>query len=226
MAIAIGDIHGCLAPLRRLIDRLPEDKPLIFLGDYVDRGPDSAGVLGYLQRLSRERRCLFLKGNHEDLMLNAIADPKAIDLWLLNGGGATLRSYGISAREWRAMPDRSEFLAGDRAFLNRLEPYAEDERTIFVHAGIDLREPDMSRQKPQVLLWIREPFFLSREPWAGKQIIFGHTPTQSMGLRGGEIFHQRSFYGIDTGCVYGGALTAIDSDTLVIVQEPSSFSFG
>jgi len=225
MPFAIGDIHGCLGPLRRLVERLPAEKPLVFLGDYVDRGPDSAAVLRYLQNLARERPCRLLKGNHEELMLNAIADAGAIDLWLVNGGGATLRSYGIEPGEWRAARDRGAFLTRDRPFLEALELYVEDEHTIFVHAGIDLAQPDMTRQKPRVLLWIREPFFRSRQPWTGKAIIFGHTPTFTMGLEPGEIFRHRGFRGIDTGCVYGGVLTAIDSDTQEIVQEPGDFRY-
>jgi serine/threonine protein phosphatase 1 len=226
MAIAIGDIHGCLTPLRLLVERLPAEETLIFLGDYVDRGPHSAGVLRYLRRLARERPCRFLKGNHEDLMLQAIADPGAIELWLINGGGATLRSYGLEPREWARSPARGAFLGEDREFVAALELYVEDDRTIFVHAGIDVREQDMARQNPQVLMWIREPFFRGAGAWQGKEIIFGHTPTLAMGLPHGEIFHSRALFGIDTGCVYGGVLTAIDSRTHALYQERSDFRYG
>ena len=101
----------------------------------------------------------------------------------------------------------------------------EDARTIFVHAGIDLREPDMARQNPRILLWIREPFFRSANAWHGKEIIFGHTPTLSMGLPDGEIFRSRGLIGIDTGCVYGGMITAIDSRTHALYQERSDFRY-
>jgi serine/threonine protein phosphatase 1 len=226
MTIAIGDIHGCLAPLRLLVERLPAGETLVFLGDYVDRGPYSAGVIRYLRRLAKERPCRFLKGNHEDLMERAIADPGEIELWLVNGGGATLRSYGLEIGEWARSRDRSAFLGQDRDFIAGLELYVEDEDSIFVHAGVDPREPDMSRQKAQVLLWTREAFFRNAALWKGKQIFFGHTPTRIMGLPPGEIFHSRNLFGIDTGCVYGGALTAIDSRTHEVFQERSDYRYG
>jgi len=226
MPYAIGDIHGCLSPLRLLVERLPAGETLIFLGDYIDRGPYSAGVVRFLRRLAKDRPCRFLMGNHEDLMRTAIADPDAIGLWLANGGGATLKSYGLDAREWALTPDRGAFLGQDRAFFDALEWYAEDEQSIFVHAGIDPQEPDLTRQKPQVLLWIREPFFKNAALWKGKQIFFGHTPTLGMGLPPGEIFQDQRLYGIDTGCVYGGVLTAIDTRTHELFQERSDIRYG
>lgn len=218
MAIAIGDIHGCLAPLRRLVARLPEGETLIFLGDYIDRGPDSVAVVHYLKQLAKRRPCRFLKGNHEDMMLRAIDSDDEIGLWLWNGGKATLRSYGVDSARWGAT-DRGAFLERDRDFFEALESYVEDEHAIYVHAGIDLQIPDMARQKPQVLLWIRERFFCSGHAWHGPPIIFGHSPTEMMGLAKGEIFRRPPLFGIDTGCVYGGALSALDSRTHALYQE-------
>lgn len=225
MPIAIGDIHGCLTPLRLLIDRLPPDETLIFLGDYIDRGPDSVGVLHYLQRLTRERPCRFLVGNHEDLMLKAIEAGRHIGTWLMNGGTATIRSYGLEPGEWMHSPERGAFLEQDRAFVVGLELYVEDEATIFVHAGIDPNIPEMALQERETLLWIRERFFRAASAWEGKEIVFGHTPTLLMGLPHGEIFQKGKLYGIDTGCVYGGVLTALHSRTHEIFQEPSDFSY-
>jgi serine/threonine protein phosphatase 1 len=164
-------------------------------------------------------------GNHEDLMLKAIRDSGAVDLWLVNGGSETLRSYGADPRQWAASADRGAFLEKDRAFVEGLELYVEDDKTIYVHAGIDVREPDMTRQKRQVLLWIREPFFRAAGAWKGKEVIFGHTPTRTMGLPHDQIFRNRAFIGIDTGCVYGGVLTAIHSRTHALYQERSGFRY-
>lgn len=225
MAIAIGDIHGCLEPLQRLIARLPFAEELVFLGDYVDRGPDSAGVVKFLKGLAAQRACRFLKGNHEDLMWNAIADRGEISSWFFNGGDATLESYGVSREEWLPSPERGAFLKDDLEFFEPLEMYYENESTIFVHAGLDPRIPDMARQNPHVLLWTREGFFRSASQWQGKEIIFGHTPTRLMGLHGKEIFNSGRVYGIDTGCVYGGYLTAIDATTHQLYQEQSDFSY-
>ncbi len=224
MPIAIGDIHGCLEPLQRLIERLPPAEPLVFLGDYVDRGPQSAGVVAYLRALARQRPCRFLMGNHEQMMLRATVEAQAISLWLYNGGTPTLVSYGTNPRAWMGAADRQEFLGDDRAFYQALELYWEDEHTICVHAGLDPTVPDLRDQDPEVLLWIREKFFAHADEWQGKQVIFGHTPTRSMGLSGSTIFRDGRLYGIDTGCVYGGYLTALDTRSHQLWQEPAGFA--
>ena len=82
MTIAIGDIHGCLEPLKILVDKLPQKDELVFLGDYVDRGPESAQVIDYIKKLSKKRPCRLWMGNHEVLMVKAIQDEKALPLWL------------------------------------------------------------------------------------------------------------------------------------------------
>ncbi|MBI3993646.1 MAG: serine/threonine protein phosphatase [Candidatus Lambdaproteobacteria bacterium] len=222
MAIAIGDIHGCLAPLQRLIERLPPAAELVFLGDYIDRGPASAQVVQYLRRLSRERPCRFLRGNHEQLMLDAVASPANIGWWLQNGGSATLESYGERPTAWASGEDRGAFLQPHAAFYASLALYHEDAQTIYVHAGIDPDVPRLADQDPMTLLWIREKFFRRAERWQGKTVIFGHTPTLTMGLPMEQVFRSGRFIGIDTGCVYGGCLTAIDADSGVLYQEPAA----
>jgi serine/threonine protein phosphatase 1 len=223
MPIAIGDIHGCLSTLRRLVEHLPPGEPLVFLGDYVDRGPHSAGVVAYLLALAQTRSCRFLMGNHERLMLDALADDQAIPSWLINGGTTTLISYGTTQREWSGSADRRALLRVHGAFYDKLEPYWEDAETIYVHAGVDVRIADMRDQRDEVLLWIREPFFRHAADWHGKQVVFGHTPTRSMGLPDKTIFRDGPFFGIDTGCVYGGYLTALDTRTHQVWQQRSDF---
>ncbi len=221
MAIAIGDIHGCLAALRALIAQLPGEEELVFLGDYVDRGPDSAGVLRYVEALAEARPCRLLMGNHEALMANAIAQREEISLWLFNGGDATLASFGEEPFEWQRRPPERRQLPGFERFSRRLLTYYEDDSAIFVHAGIDVHIERMEAQQPEVLLWIRERFFRNLAQWRGKPVIFGHTPTQTMGLAHGEIFHEHGCYGIDTGCVYGGVLTALDARSHQRWQVPA-----
>ncbi len=225
MATAIGDIHGCLAPLERLVNRIPPGEELVFLGDYLDRGPDPAGVVEYLIHLSRDRPCRFLLGNHEDMMASAVEDSGQMTMWLLNGGAATLASYGTSPERMERAWVRDAFLGNHRSFFVNLDRYHEDEDTIYVHAGVDLAISEMAHQPAETLIWIREKFFRNAERWKGKRIIFGHTPTQFIGLKPGEIFSSHRIRGIDTGCVYGGFLTALNAKTQRIYQEPSDFSY-
>lgn len=225
MTIAIGDIHGCLEPLKILVDKLPQKDELVFLGDYVDRGPESAQVIDYIKELSKKRPCRLLMGNHEVLMVKAIQDEKAIPLWLYNGGDATLKSYGLSAADWVGSTDRSALLPGFMDFFGTLALYHEDDSVIYVHAGIDVSIEKMAEQDSEVLLWIRDKFFRNSAKWLGKPVVFGHTPTRTMGLDPGTIFKMGSFYGIDTGCVYGGYLTALDTTTFALYQEPYELNY-
>ena len=225
MSIAIGDIHGCLTTLQRLVSQLPEQEELVFLGDYIDRGPSSAGVIGFLSSLGRERPCRFLKGNHEDLMMRAIRYKSEVPNWLINGGQATLNSYGVDLDQWMDCEDRGEFLGKDISFFNPLPTYFENNETIFVHAGIDPLLPGMSGQDEQLLMWVRERFYRNADRWQGKRVVFGHTPTRSLGLEGHSVFRSHRVVGIDTGCVYGDCLTALNASTGEIYQEKSDFTY-
>lgn len=225
MPIAIGDIHGCLKPLQTLVSRLPESDDLIFLGDYIDRGPESAGVVDYLISLASRRSCRFLKGNHEEMMQKAISNSQHIAMWLINGGEQTLKSYGVETRAWVDREGRGRFLERHREFMDGMEIYHEDQDNIFVHAGIDITISDMTRQETKVLLWVREKFVRKIEQWEGKMIVFGHTPTYTQGLKGKDIITARRARGIDTGCCYGGYLTAYNSITGELYQELSDFKF-
>ena len=220
MAIAIADIHGCLEPLQALIEQIPPDEELVFLGDYVDRGPDSAGVVRFLVDLAKTRRCVFLMGNHEAMLADAMARDDALPQWLFNGGEATLISYGIDADDWCARPAAQRNLPGFADFLARLRLYHEDADAIYVHAGIDVDVPAMEDQKRAVLLWVRERFTKAAGRWGGKPVVFGHTSTESLGAARGAVYLRPPLIGIDTGCVYGGNLTAFDTRTQRVWQVP------
>jgi serine/threonine protein phosphatase 1 len=212
---AIGDIHGCVDLLMRLHEIIREDavcarerrKVVVYLGDYVDRGPSSAGVIELLMDNPLAGfETVFLKGNHEDFMLRFIENPEVGSLWLMNGGGATLASYGVTES---ANPDRmgerqSEFVkrvpAAHRAFLERLALTHQEGDYIFVHAGIQPGLP-LSEQKEEDLLWIREPFLSSAEKHGGV-VVHGHTPVESP-----EVLPNR--INVDTGAVWSGRLTAL-----------------
>ncbi|MBW2141308.1 MAG: metallophosphoesterase [Deltaproteobacteria bacterium] len=187
--LAIGDIHGCFDKFKKLMDAInwkPAEDTLVFMGDYVDRGPDSAGVIEYIIELKRQSGNLIcLMGNHEQLFLEYLGG-QANQIFFLNGGLDTLASYGGD----RHIPD------SHIEFLNSLLPYYETDEYIFAHAG--LRED---------LLWIREEFILSDYDH-GKRIIFGHTPVAKPLIQENKI-------GIDTGAVYGGMLSCVDLPGLV-----------
>ena len=202
---AIGDIHGCADELVRLLDALPAGAgdTIVFVGDYIDRGNDSHGVIEYLLswRTRTPARTVFLKGNHEDMALGFLGrGGQWGEAWLRNGGVAALRSYGIDPHLPRTEvaslmpPVHVEFMAA-------LETSFRWDGYLVVHAGIRPGIP-WERQRTEDLLWIREEF-LDQPHDLGATVIFGHTPHRRV------VDGQPYRIGIDTGCVYGGALTCL-----------------
>jgi len=207
---AIGDVHGCadrLAALHGGIRADMEARPvarvvLLHLGDYVDRGPDSAGVLDLLidPRLAQDAEVVCLVGNHEAMMLDACAPDAsagALRFWLENGGHETLESYGADAAApgWAARIPPAHL-----DFLRRCPLSHAAGDYLFVHAGVRPDVP-LDRQDPFDLLWIREPF-LSWRGSLGAVVVHGHTPTPIPAVRDHRI-------GIDTGACFGGDLTCL-----------------
>jgi len=198
---AVGDIHGCLDQLKEMISLLDIDRnqdTLVFIGDYIDRGPDSKGVLDFILELKKEMKTVVcLRGNHEEMFLDFYLEQKNGPLFLLNGGRNTLSSYrmkktdqGYAAR----LPD------AHLHFLKTLPLYFEAGNFLFVHAGLRPGIP-LKKQDPHDLLWIRDEFFLSHADFP-KVVVFGHTPFPRPFLMENKI-------GIDTGAVYGGQLTCV-----------------
>jgi serine/threonine protein phosphatase 1 len=201
LTFAIGDIHGCLRKLRRVVracERRAAGQPArwVFLGDYVDRGPDSRGVIEYLMRRQQAvpGAVVCLRGNHEQLAIAAHHDPRAMPIWLDNSGAATRRNYW-----WNG----GRMFDAHLAWLEAL-PYCHDDgRRFFVHAGVDLDVP-LDRQKPETMLWMREPFLRDSDRIdCGRFIVHGHTPQMS---RKPDLRPHR--VNLDTGAVIGGPLTA------------------
>jgi serine/threonine protein phosphatase 1 len=198
---AIGDIHGCLSQLRRLLrvcDAYAGGCPAryVFLGDYLDRGPDSRGVIKLLMHRQQAApdKVVCLRGNHEQMALEAQDDPSAMPLWLQNSGATTQRSY------WRT---RGRIEAAHLAWLRTLPLSHDDGLRFFVHAGIELEVP-LDRQQDDVMLWMREPFLSACDDVdCGRFIVHGHTPQIS-----GHPDLCRRRVNIDTGAVIGGPLTA------------------
>jgi serine/threonine protein phosphatase 1 len=206
--IAIGDIHGCLDALDALIEALgpgPEDT-LVTLGDHIDRGPDSRGVLDRLLALARRCRLVPLLGNHEEMLAAALGDLTALRRWLTMGGADTLRSYGWAPGGPRRtlaswIPERHrQFLAGCR-------PYHETATHLFVHAGF-LPDLPMDRQPALALRWRVTDAQTARPHRSGKVAVVGHTPQRS-----GEVLDLGFLVCVDTNCARGGWLTALETDT-------------
>jgi serine/threonine protein phosphatase 1 len=213
MLYAIGDIHGELEKLDELLDSLPlsEGDRLVFLGDYVDRGRDSFGVIERLIRLQSSWPCVFLLGNHESMFLDFLGWTDTAyfggDAFLLNGGNRTLESYGLfdrsEVKNYKLPQDHENFLLS-------LKLYHREGDYLFVHAGINrdlLRENDVGyvlhKTRVEDLLWNRSTCELPHN--MPVTIVYGHTPSEDFKVRWNLPFN----VGIDTGAVFGGPLTAL-----------------
>ena len=197
---AIGDIHGCSDLLDALLERIEvhargRERRLVFLGDYIDRGPDSASVLRTVSRLqwAEPDHVTCLMGNHERMLLDSLTTEEAALHWLANGGEATLDSFG--AREVADLP---------RPILDWIEGLPTlhaDAAHWYVHAGLRPGVP-AEEGDDHDRLWIRDTF-LDAEHDFGRHVVHGHTPQ-----RNGRPERLRHRTNLDTGAVYGGALTA------------------
>lgn len=204
----IGDIHGCHASLQALLEKvIDRADTLIFLGDYVDRGPDSKQVVDTLIHLgSTHPHVIFLKGNHE-LMFENYLTGSDTSLFLRIGGRQTLDSYGIHPA---AHGDILEMLPlSHAAFFEGLTLLYEDQHGIYVHGGLQPGR-HLSRQTPDWCLWVRDRFIRSSYNF-GKPVIFGHTVFRKPLVEHNKI-------GIDTGAVYGGQLTALLLPDMEFIQ--------
>lgn len=200
LTYAIGDIHGCADALTRLlaeIERHRAGRPrrLVFLGDYVDRGPDSAAVVRILRDLQADEpdAVTCLMGNHEALMLEAYRAGLGAAAWIENGGDATLAAFGVQDPE-RLPHDVLAWMSG-------LPTVHADDRRYFVHAGF---RPGQRGIDPDVTarLWIRAPFTTDDYDF-GRHVVHGHTPQKS-----GRPERRPFRTNLDTACVYGRVLTA------------------
>jgi len=215
---AIGDIHGCVDRLDRLHDAIWEDasahvcgrRVVVYLGDYIDRGPSSRQVI---DRLIGEPlpgfEVVYLMGNHERFLMDFLENPDIGQAWLHNGGEATLESYRVDlwGRDGRAHDMnwirerlRAIMPPAHHAFFEALRLFHVEGDYFFTHAGI---RPgvELERQNEADLLWIRNPFLRSKADH-GKIVVHGHTPSAEPEVRANRI-------AIDTGACYGGRLTAL-----------------
>lgn len=208
----VGDIHGCVEEVDALLDGIRPEKSdkLVFLGDYIDRGPSARSVIDRLLRLRREGpQCIFLKGNHEAMFLGYLGRGGLYgEVFLRNGGGVTLQSYGLervsgSMAAARMPEDHLDF-------FEALELTHEHERFLCVHAGFHPGRP-WTDQDPEDLLWIRDEWLPSRHPYP-YTVIFGHTPLRT------PLVDLPYKIGLDTGLVYRNCLTALELRDMQVFQ--------
>ena len=210
---AIGDIHGSLHKLRNLIVRCEEHadgQPMtfVFLGDYIDRGRDSAAVLDLLIERAKAHRMVCLKGNHEIYLSEFLENPGILGAWAQYGALPTLASYGLTPKINAGPEEQADLAAGlfnalpksHAQFLAGLKLSFTCGDFFFVHAGVRPGTP-LSRQREEDLLWIREDFLLHEEPFE-KIIVHGHTPVKEPDVRKNRI-------NIDTGAYATGRLTCL-----------------
>jgi serine/threonine protein phosphatase 1 len=215
-SFVIGDIHGCEREVRYLIDSLPltPGDRLVFLGDYIDRGPSSSGVVSFLIELPKQLNAIefiFLKGNHEDMFLAFLGIGGAHgDMFLINGGRSTLASYGVTSDKPAAAEILSILPPEHLTFYQQLRLHFLMPPFLCVHAGVDPGK-GLTEQTEDALLWIRNKFIFASHPLP-YTILFGHTPQHT-------VFYDLPYkVGLDTGLVYGNMLTCLDVDEKVLYQ--------
>ena len=202
--IVIGDIHGCIRSLMGLVEEkiaaTKEDR-LYFVGDYVDRGPDSKGVLDYLIGL-REKgyKVDFIRGNHEEMMIESFASDTFFQPWMYNGGGITLDSFGISTEEFLNRPGHQKIPEKYLDFLSHTTYFIELEKVFLVHAGFNFYDK-RPFEDLDAMIWSRN-FDYDKGLAKGKKIIHGHTPTTLESIRNTLFDPESSLINVDAGCVY------------------------
>jgi serine/threonine protein phosphatase 1 len=223
---AVGDVHGRADLLDQVLSRIdadlaadPDCRPIqIFLGDYIDRGPSSRGVLDRLIKRSYAHEIVCLKGNHEGYVFEFLQNPTILNDWRQFGGLETLMSYGLKPSINADSAEQAELakaLAASlprhhREFLKSLSPSFTCGDFFFVHAGVKPGVP-LDEQREEDLLWIRDDFLFCEEDF-GKIIVHGHTPVRDPDVRSNRI-------NIDTGAYATGRLTCliIESDEIFVL---------
>lgn len=213
---AVGDVHGRADLLDRVLSRIdahvaarPATRPVhVFVGDYIDRGPASREVLELLLNCEQGREMVFIKGNHENSLLDFLQDPSVFQDWSRMGGIETLMSYGLkptinadpTTQKELAAALSSALPTAHRHFLDRLVPSFTCGGFFFTHAGVRPGIP-LLEQRDEDLMWIRDDFLLHEEDF-GKIVVHGHTPVRELDIRSNRI-------NIDTGAYATGRLTCL-----------------
>ncbi len=222
---AIGDIHGCLNEFKSLLNLIEQDLnthpvpeyKIVTLGDYVDRGPDSRGVLDHLILLQKTLPLICLRGNHDQRMLEFMDIPDEVGAsFLTYGGRELLQSYGVEVTSAKSLKMMSQQLKAQVSsshikFLDSLELTHQEGDYFFVHAGV---KPGIAldKQTPDDLLWIREEFLTHQSPFE-KVIVHGHTPRDEVDIQPNRI-------NLDTYCFDTGVLSCavLEGNVVRLIQ--------
>ena len=219
--IVVGDIHGCSRTFHHLVGeviKLTRKDTLILLGDYINKGPDSKGVLDFIIKLKRDGfEVIAMKGNHEELLMNAINnDDKSLEEWMEKGGDKTLESFGVNS----IMEIPEEYTK----LISRMGYYLEMDEAYIVHAGFNFKLEDPFADK-ESMLNIRD-FKADAKFLDGKKLIHGHTPIKIDEVKQ-QLMNNDVLINIDSGCVYSdkpgkGFLIAIELGSWKIYETKNS----
>lgn len=209
---AIGDIHGSYIALKTLLQKLSaksKEHTYIFLGDYVNKGDDSNKVLSYLIKFSKKNNCIFLRGNHDIIMLSARFSKENFKRWIQSGGDKTLESYNALSCKWHKKIPQKHW-----QFLEKTLAFYQINNRIFVHAGLE-EGISLKKQNPEYLFWNKnqQPVRYKK----GKTVFCGHTNQKS-----GEIGNFGHTILLDTFAWGSGYLTALDVDSGKYFQASNS----
>ena len=225
--IVIGDIHGCSKTLKSLLEdkiRIRAEDQIIFIGDYIDRGSDSKGVLDYLIGLHEKvRNVVFIRGNHEEMLIESFTSHAYFQPWMNNGGGATLESFGISHEEYLA-PGGNKIPDIYMDFLSSTTYYIELDKCFIVHAGFNFHDK-RPFEDLDAMIWSRN-FDYDKGLAKGKKVMHGHTPTTLEVIRTTLFDPESSLINIDAGCVYTeyagmGNLLGLNVDNMQLFVQPN-----
>ncbi|MEM0517505.1 MULTISPECIES: metallophosphoesterase family protein [Aequorivita] len=228
--VVIGDIHGGFRALKQLIERanLPSDTKYIFVGDYVDGWSQSAEVISYLIDFSQKYDCIFLRGNHDELLLNYLRTGDDNPMWLSQGGQSSVNSYSELSKTKKNIHLR---------FLENLQNYYIDsENRLFLHAGFTNQHGPQNEYYPNMVYWDRTLWEMvcamdssisenddkyPKRLKLFKEIFIGHTPTIRVGYDKPANF--ANVWNVDTGAAFRGKLSMLDVDSKEIWQSEPVF---
>lgn len=212
----MSDIHGCFKEFQGALKNWKkETQTLVVIGDLEDRGKDSYQVITYLMKLQKDYDVVVTMGNHDRMFLDYLEKKGTSSIYLLNGGGATLKSFVSDERAVSAKA-KVEIIKDEHqdiiSWLSSLPLYYETEKYIFVHAGVNVNLKDWKNSTEMDFLWSRDMQYSAASNETGKTIVFGHTPTRFLNKDGSDEIYYSSCgtkIGVDGGCVFGGQLNTL-----------------